>query len=138
MRAMRSNIARTCVSGSVPDAGVPPLIWSCASSGLGPVGSGSLLLALERRYVLDELVELLGVLPLERRIGRHRRGRVYERARDCVRPESSPYLGQVGSDGVAVLADLVAAEASRGGRDLLSLLVLRRHCELDLGGRAGE
>ena len=45
----------------------------------------SLLLALERRDVLDELVELLRVgLLLKRRVRRHRRRRVDERARDRV------------------------------------------------------
>src|SRR5215211_2414016 len=65
-RAMRSNIARTCVSGRVPEAGAPPLVTLCASSGLGPLRSAALFLALERRDVLDELVELLGLVFPER------------------------------------------------------------------------
>src|SRR5215204_6445752 len=123
---MRSNIARTWNSGRVPDAGVPLLI--------GPAA----LLALERSYVLDELVELLRVLVEERPIGGHRGRRVHEGPGDRLRPQPLSDLGQRGAECIAVVADLVAAQAARGRGDLLALLVLRRSGQLDLGRRAGE
>src|SRR5215203_3829184 len=110
---MRSNIACTCVSGNVPDAGAPPL-------------TGQLLVvALQRRDVRDQLVELVGLLLAQRLEGRHRRGRVDQRPGDRVLAEPVPDVGQVGPERVAVLADLVAAETAGRGGDLLALLVLR-------------
>src|SRR4051812_25502546 len=65
-RAMRSNIARTWVSGSVPAAGaamaMPRLVVP----------------ALQRGDVANELVELLRLLLLEPLEVRHERGRVDE------------------------------------------------------------
>src|ERR687895_813780 len=133
-RAMRSNIARTCVSGNVPAR--PEAAGSAGRAGGGI--SKRLLLALQRGDVLDELVELLGIVLLQLRVGRHRRGRVHQRPRDRVRPQPVPHLRQVGPERVAVLADLVASEAARGRGDLLPLLELRAGGELDLGRRAGE
>src|SRR5688572_14307407 len=109
---MRSNIAFTWMSGSVPDAGVPPLT--------------SALVGLQRRDVIDELVELLGVLALERRVRRHRWRRVHERARDRVLSERVADVRQVRPERVAVLADLVAAQAAGRGHHLLPLLEPRR------------
>src|SRR5262245_20388880 len=89
-RAMRSNIARTCVSGRVPEAGALPLIPAAGRP------RAALVLALERRDVLDELVELLGVLLAQRGERGHRRRRVDQRSRDRVLAEPGTDLGQVG------------------------------------------
>src|SRR3712207_739710 len=107
---MRSNIACTWLSGSVPELTRPPL----------------LLFGLQRRHVVDELVELLRVLLLKRPEARHRRRRVDQRARDRVGTQPVADVGQRRAERVAVLADLVAAQAARGGGDLLALLELRR------------
>src|SRR3954447_23578184 len=114
---MRSNIASTCGSASGPE--------ELMRRGL-----------LQARQEVDELVELLGALLLQRREGRHRRRRVDERPRNRLAAKARPDLGQ-GRPGasVAVLADLVAAEAARGRRDVLALRILRRHLHVDLGWR---
>src|SRR5215203_2490075 len=121
---MRSNIAFTCVSGSVPDAGVPTVT--------------SALLASQRCDVLDELLELLGVLLLKRPVRRHRRGGVHERARDRGHAEPVADVGEVRAEGVAVLADLVAAEAAGRGHHLLAALEAPGRRLVDLGRRAGD
>src|SRR5918992_3757909 len=118
---MRSNIARTCVSGSRPDA----------------EELTGLVLALERGDVLDQLVELLRAVLLELPVGRHRRGRVDQRARDRVGPEPVADLGQVRAERVPILADLVAGEAAGGRRSLLPLPGLLRRGQVDGGGRPG-
>src|SRR4051794_26679932 len=112
---MRSNMASTCGSASRPAVLMRTVL-------------------LEAREERDELVELLGVLLLQRRERRHRRSRVDQRARDRLAAQPRPDLreGRPRS-GVAVLADLVAAETARGRRDLLALFVLRRHLHVDLG-----
>src|SRR4051794_39742825 len=121
---MRSNIARTCVSGSVPAAA--PLTASLPE--LTPPLS-------ERRQELDQLVELLGVLLGEPAVRRHRRSRVEQRAADRRRPQTVADVGQLRArPGVAVVADAVAAQAARGGHHLLARLVLGRRFELDLRG----
>src|SRR3954463_15323702 len=91
---MRSNIARTCCSGSVP-------AWT-------PSTEATLLQLGEEA---DEGVELLGRQALERR---HRRRRVAQRRGDGLRRELVGHVGQ-GRPGavVAVLADLVAGQAAR-------------------------
>src|SRR5215218_9837881 len=108
---MRSNIARTCVSGSVPAAGPP-------------TASPPALIALsQRREVLDERVELLRVLLGQAAVRRHRRGRVEQRPPDRRRPEPVADVGQLRArPGVAVLADPVAAQTTRGGGDAPALL----------------
>src|SRR5215213_7795147 len=97
---MRSNIARTCVSGRVPEAGALPPVRPRTS----------LLVALEGGYVLDELVELLGLVLLKRPERRHRRRRVDQRPGDRVLAEALADVRQIRSQRVAVLADLVAAQ----------------------------
>src|ERR1044072_6589007 len=107
---MRSNISRTCGSGRVPEAGAPAAL----------VGS---VLRAHRGDEVDELVELLGLLLSLLRGRRHRRGGVHERARDRVAAEAVADVRQVRTEGVAVLADLVAAQAARRGQHLRALLV---------------
>src|SRR5437762_12416846 len=124
---MRSNIARTCVSGSVPAA------WPAIG-----VASGPSVAALERGDVADQLVELLRLLLLELREVGHERGRIQERSRDRLAAEPVADLGEVGAERVAVLADLVAAEAAGGRHHLLALLELRFGLERDLARRPGE
>src|SRR4051812_2106843 len=98
---MRSNMARTCASGRVPRGGGSVMsLW---------------LVGAERRDEADELVELLRVLALERRVGRHRRGGIEKRAGDRVLAEPVADGGQVRAERVAVLANLVAREAAGGG-----------------------
>src|SRR3954447_1551773 len=104
---MRSNIARTCASGRVPR---------------GDSVMSLRLVGAQRRHEVDELVELLRVLALERRVGGHRRGRVRQSASDRVLAEPVADLGQIGTERVAVLTDLVAGETARGGRRSLALL----------------
>src|SRR5690242_15629719 len=80
-RAMRSNIARTCGSESLP---------------LVSAGAGAVMAELpERRKEVDELVELLRVLLLERAEGRHRRRGVDQRARDRVTRQPRADVGAV-------------------------------------------
>src|SRR4051812_12782917 len=112
---MRSNIASTCGSARRPAELMP--------RGL-----------LQAREESHELLELLRVLLLERSERRHRRGRVEQRARDRLTPEARPDLSKrrPGS-GVAVLADLVAAQTAGRRRHLLALLVARRDLHVDLG-----
>src|ERR671936_2849525 len=116
---MRSNIARTCVSGSVPAA------W--------PAMKG-LVAALERGDVADELVKLLRLLLAQPGEVGLEGGRVQERAGDRLAAEPVADLGEVGPQRVAVLAHLVAAEAARGGHHLLTLLELGLGLERDLAG----
>src|SRR5829696_9958878 len=115
---MRSNIARTCGSASVPRSS----IWGsalmacrapCRLSGRRTATAGSDAAdaeLLQRRQEVDHLLELLRILPLKLRVRGHRRGRIDERAGDRLAGESHPHLGQLGPDLVSVLADLVAAE----------------------------
>src|SRR5947209_5595280 len=87
---------------------------------------------LQARQERDELVELLRVLIVQGLERRHRRSRVEQRPRNRLTPEPRPDLGQWRSRaGVAVLADLVAAETARRGDRILALLVLRRHLHVD-------
>src|SRR3954463_5393974 len=110
---MRSNIARTRCSGSAPDGG--PLVVMRRRVALG------LLAALELRQEGDHVVELLGVLLLERGEGRHGRGRVDQRARDGLARDAAGDLGQLRPRTVvAVLADLVTRQAARLRDDLLA------------------
>src|SRR5215210_3022322 len=99
---MRSNIACTWPSGRVPLAASP-------ASGVTRL---LLLVRLQRGDVLDQLVELVGLLLPERLVGGHRGRGVHERARDRLLAEAVPYVGEVRPDRVAVVADLVAAEAA--------------------------
>src|SRR6478609_8116684 len=99
---MRSNIARTCVSGSVPGAFV---IWSA-----------------ELREELDERVALLR---RQVREGGHRRRRVDERPCDRLFRQPCPDVGQMRTGtGVAVFAELVTRQAARLGRHLASRVEL--------------
>src|SRR3954454_15757324 len=139
-RAMRSNIARTCVSGSVPS-------WGAArSSGVNRrlllpgalLARVLLLLLLEGRDEGHELLELLRVLLLKALVGRHRRRGVDERAGDGAAAQAVTDLGEVGPEGVPVLPDLVAAEAARGCKHFGSLFVPGRHRYVDLARRPSE
>src|SRR5215208_893009 len=117
---MRSNMASTCGSASRPAVLMTEVL-------------------LEAREEGDELVELLRVLPLQRRERRHRRSGVHQRPRDRLTAQTRSDLRQRRSrPGVAVLTDLVAAEAAGRGSEILALLVLRRHLHVDLGRRAGN
>src|ERR671923_2971448 len=117
-------MARTCVSGKVPDPGPAALMES--------------VLALERGDVVDEFVELLRVLFPVRLERGHRGGGVHERARNRVAAQPVADGRQVRSQRAPVLSDLVAGEAAGRGRDLLAPLELRRRREIDLAWRAGE
>src|SRR5215218_8569327 len=115
---MRSNIARTCGSGSVP-VELTPLA--------------------ERGEVLDELAELLRILLRETAVRRHRRRRVEQRPPDRGRSEPVADLGQLRPrPGVSVVADPVAAKAAGGCRDAPARLQTRRGLELDLRRGAGQ
>src|SRR5213592_5209001 len=117
---MRSNMASTCGSASRPAVLIR-------------------IVLLEARQEVDELVELLRVLLLQRGERRHRRSRVDERARDRLTPQARADVGQGRPRAcVAVLSDLVAAEAAGRRRDILALLVLWRDLHVDLGRRAGD
>src|SRR3954463_12553661 len=118
---MRSNIACTWFSGRVPEL----------------MASFLLVLGLQGCDVVDELVELLGVLLLQRLEARHGRRGVDERPRDGVGAEPVADVGQRWPERVAVLADLVAAQTAGRSSDLLPLLKLRRGGELDLRRRPG-
>src|SRR3954469_17430061 len=110
---MRSNMASTYGSASRP-----------------AVLIGEVLL--EARQEVDELVELLGTLLLQRRKRRHRRSRVHERPCDRLTAQARADVGEGRPRaGVAVLADLVAGETARGGGDLLATLVLWRNLQGD-------
>src|SRR3954452_9779598 len=94
--------------------------------------------ALERGHVTYELVELLRLLLLEPLDVRHERWRVHERPRDRLAAEPVTDVGEVRAERVAVLTDLVAAQAAGGGHHLLPLLELGFGLERDLTGRSGE
>src|SRR3954451_13438793 len=112
---MRSNIACTCGSESVP-LRAPPAEEVEFTARL-----------LERAEVVDQLVELLRIALLEARVRRHRRGRVHERARDGLAREAAGDVRQLRArPGVAVLADAVAAQAARRRHHVLAALVLGR------------
>src|SRR4051794_40648877 len=115
---MRSNIARTWPSGSVPvraaDDGMGDGSAAAVCTLLRVRAGARLGLAAQRREELDESGLLLGGQPGE---GRHRRRRVLERAQDRPRQELVADVRQVRPRPlVAVLADLVAGEAA-GLRD---------------------
>src|SRR2546428_10284324 len=103
---MRSNIARTCDSGSVPLRAVPT-----------PPRGASVIAALpQRAEEVDQLVELRGVPLAQAREGRHRRSGVDERTGDRRARQSRPDLREARPrPGVAVLADLVAGQAAGRG-----------------------
>src|SRR5256885_1544269 len=104
---MRSNMASTCGSASRPAVLIARVL-------------------LEARQEGDELVELLRVLLLKRGERRHRRRRVHERPRNRLTTEARPDLRERRPrPGVAVLADLVAAETARRRGHVSALRVLR-------------
>src|SRR3954452_19200810 len=110
---MRSNIASTCGSARRPEELMP--------RGL-----------LQARQEIDELVELLRIVLLQGRERRHRRGRGYEGAGDgLLCPPRADRGGGGPGARVAVLPDLVAAEAAGRGDRVLAPLVLRRNLEID-------
>src|SRR5918995_3234382 len=114
---MRSNIARTCPSSSVP--GLGPATLGGVGTGLR-VAALALELAEERDEILLLLLRQLGV-------GRHRRRRVLQRAHDRRLRQHAAYVSQLRSRPVvAVLADLVAREAAGLGGHQLAGLVLGR------------
>src|SRR4051812_20156550 len=123
---MRSNIACTCGSESVPLRGPPGVPLTAR--------------LLQRAQEVDELVELLRVLLLQPRERWHRCGRVDERARDGGLGKVACDVGEVRARaGVAVLADAVAALAARRREHRGALLVLRWHSDRrQLPGCAGE
>src|SRR6185312_15254157 len=130
MRAMRSNIARTCGSSSVPVAGSDSLVPPCAVMRAFP--TALLELAEER----DERSELRGLRLGEALERRHRRGRVAQRLRDRGCGQRPADLRQVRPGPVvAVLADLVAGEAARLRNDELSLGPFAQRRALQPGGR---
>src|SRR3954465_15630894 len=101
---MRSNIARTSASGRVP-----------------AVTCGELLVGLrsERGDELDELTELLRLRLAQLGVGRHRRGRVDERALDRVLAQAVADVGEIWPQCVPVFAHLVTAQAARRRHHLL-------------------
>src|SRR6188508_180858 len=110
---MRSNIARTWGSSSVPLDGPSVLV----------IALGRRLL--ELRQEPDHLSELLGRVLREVRERRHRRGRVDQRALDRLAGQTGADLGQLRARPVvAVLADLVARQAARLRDHLTALLEL--------------
>src|SRR5690242_19832812 len=111
---MRSNIACTCGSESVPLR--------------GPPGVPLMARLLERAEEVDELVELLGVLLLEARERRHRGCRVHQRAGDGRLGQVTRDVRQVRSGArVAILADAVTALAAGRREHGRARLVLRWH-----------
>src|SRR5689334_2407348 len=117
---MRSNMASTCGSASRPAALIKTVL-------------------LEARQERDELVELLRILLLQRSERRHRRRRVHEGPRDGLATEARPDLREGRPrPGIAVLADLVAAQAPGRRRDVLAPLVLRSDLHVDFGRRARD
>src|SRR6476659_1740575 len=112
---MRSNMASTCGSASRPAVLIERVL-------------------LEARQEVYELVELLGTLLLQGREGRHWRSRIHERPCDRLAAQArADRCQRRPRAGVAVLADLVAGQAARGGGDLLAALVLWRNLQGDLG-----
>src|SRR4051794_28161628 len=113
---MRSNIARTWPSGSVPVRAASEGIGGGGSAAAvltplpaGPRPAGLLARAAQRRQELHERRLLLLWKAGERR---HRRRRVLERAQDRPRQQLVADVGQVRARPVvAVLTDLVACEA---------------------------
>src|SRR4029453_1462688 len=72
------------------------------------------------------------------RVRRHDPRADVERARDRGARQLRPYVRQLGTGaGVAVVLEDVTRQATRLRRDLLPLLVLGRHGQLDLGRRPG-
>src|SRR4051812_50077865 len=97
---MRSNIACTCGSDSVP-LPAPP-------ADVGPMRAT----LLERAEVVDQLVELLRVALLEEGVGGHRRGGGQERAWDrLTRPPARAARPRPPPAGVAALARPVVGPA---------------------------
>src|SRR3954452_1106282 len=138
---MRSNIARTCPSGSVPERaaaeGISPRSRSGAVAAFGtlPDVPAATLLALSPRTVAclltaqrgEEVHEVLLLLIGQAGEGRHRRGRILERAFDGPRQQLVADVGQLRARAaVAVLADLVAGEAARLRHHELAGLEVRR------------
>src|SRR5438128_834162 len=110
---MRSNIACTCGSGSVPLRARPAEV-------------GLMRLLPERTQVVDQVVELLRALLLEVHERRHRRRGVDERAGDRRLRKRRADLRQVRTrPRVAVVADAMAAEAARVRNHELAGLELR-------------
>src|SRR5215213_5029664 len=110
---MRSNIASTCGSESVPLRASPAEAWLMTR-----------LLAQVPEEVHD-FFELLGVALAEPRVRRHRGSRVDQRAGDRLARQLAADVAQVRArPGVAVLADPVAAEAAVRGHEVLAALVL--------------
>src|SRR5215218_1277878 len=119
---MRSNIARTCGSSSVPVAGVASVLPPFA------VMPALLELAEER----DERLELLGLLLGKRLERRHRRRRVAQRLRDRRGGQHGADLAQVRAGTVvAVLTDLVAGKAARLSGHQLASVPLRQRGALE-------
>src|SRR3954447_9678123 len=94
---------------------------------------------LELGEEVDELVELLRVLPLQRRKRRHRSRGVHERARNRVTRQPRTDVREVGTwAGVPVLADLVAALTAGLGGHQLARRVLRWRLQGDRAWGSGE
>src|SRR5919201_4508719 len=104
---MRSNIARTCCSGSVP-ARDPLVVMR------GEGSRRALLAALELGQERDHVLELLRVALLEGRERGHGRGGVDQRPGDRLPGHAVRDVGELRPGAVvAVLADLVAGPTPR-------------------------
>src|SRR5450755_4974630 len=137
--AIRSNIACTCGSSSVP--GAP----RSAEDALAVTGPPRPLLKLGEEA--DEVVELLRILLGQALERRHRGGRVVQSLRDRGRAQLGSDVGQLRSGSVvAVLAELVAGQAARladhelAGVERLDLRrgQRRRRLHVDLVRRPGR
>src|SRR5918994_2975284 len=140
MPAMRSNIACTWAAESADSrAGASPRAASFTAAFMKrDYPAASRRPAMRRLPERGEEVDEVLLLPRGKvGVGRHDpRGRL-QRAGDRLARKLLPDVGQVGPrTRVAVVLEQVAGQAPGLGGDLLSLLVLRRHRELDLGRRS--
>src|SRR4051812_20490830 len=141
---MRSNIARTCESCSVPDraeaegmSAPEPALAGAADAATTTAGAAAAVLLTAER---GEEVDQRGLLVLRHTgEGGHRSRRVVQRAADGARKQLVADLRQPRPGAViAVLADLVAGQAAGLCDDELAGLELRRDLHVDLVRRAGR
>src|SRR5579875_2064121 len=106
---MRSNIARTCGSGSTPGASEPRSATDWARA----VMQRDQPWLLQHGQEVDQVLELLGILLLEALERRHRGRRVDERRGDRLRSHAVADLGERRPGAVvAVVPDDVAGETA--------------------------